>query len=135
MVSYVCANQEPRGEPITATDDTMKILVKLTEDFPIGTNLALLQFMWMLGSGALLPQRGALFPALQSIGISEQAVRRAWAAFRGGVWQTVVLLRLWQEHIQGLPDWQEHRYEGYRVVVADVTAFSRKTSGRCGGQR
>ena len=56
VVSYVCENQEPRGEPITATDNTMKILVKLTEDLPVGTNLALLQFMWMLGSGALLPQ-------------------------------------------------------------------------------
>ena len=101
----------------------MKILVKLTEDLPVGTNLALLQFMWMLGSGALLPQRGAIFPALQSTGLSEQAVRRAWAAFRGGVWQTVVVLQLWQNYIQGLPGWQEHRYEGYRVVVADVTAF------------
>jgi hypothetical protein len=131
VVSYVCENQEPRGEPITATDNTMKILVKLTEDLPVGTNLALLQFMWMLGSGALLPQRGAIFPALQSTGLSEQAVRRAWAAFRGGVWQTVVVLQLWQNYIQGLPGWQEHRYEGYRVVVADVTAFWRPALKNC----
>ena len=80
----------------------MKILVALTQDLPIGTNFALLQFMWMLVSGALLPQRGALFPALKASGLTDPAIRRAWAAFRGGVWQTVVVLRLWQAHIQGL---------------------------------
>jgi hypothetical protein len=46
----------------------MNKLVELTKGLPAGTNLALLQFMWMLVSGALLPQRGALFPALKSTG-------------------------------------------------------------------
>lgn len=109
----------------------MKILVKMTEGLPKGTNLALLQFLWMLVSGALLPQRGALFPALKASGLSDAATRRAWAAFRGGVWQTVILLRLWQGHIQGLPGWQERRYEGYRVVTADVTAFWRPALKKC----
>ena len=48
----------------------MNILVALTEDLPVGTNLALLQFLWMLVSGALLPERGALFPALKATGLS-----------------------------------------------------------------
>jgi len=109
----------------------MKILVKMTEGLPKGTNLALLQFLWMLISGALLPQRGALFPALKASGLSDGATRRAWAAFRGGVWQIAILLRLWQGHIQGLPGWQERRYEGYRVVTADVTAFWRPTLKKC----
>ncbi len=109
----------------------MKILVKMTEGLPKGTNLALLQFLWMLVSGALLPQRGALFPALKASGLSDGATRRAWAAFRGGVWQIAILLRLWQGHIQGLPGWQERRYEGYRVVTADVTAFWRPTLKKC----
>lgn len=73
-----------RGEPITTIDYTMNILVALTRDLPIGTNLALLQFLWMLVSGALLPQCGALFPALKASGLSDPAIRRAWAAFRGG---------------------------------------------------
>lgn len=68
----------------------------------------------MLISGALLPQRGALFQGLQSIGLSEQVTRRAWAAFRGEVWQTAILLRLWHEQIEGLPGWRVHRHEGYR---------------------
>ncbi len=109
----------------------MNILVALTKDLPVGTNLALLQFLWMWVSGALLPQRGAIFPALQSIGLSEQATRRAWAAFRRGVWQTAVILRLWQEQIEGLPGWQVHRHEGYRAITVDVTAFWRPALQNC----
>lgn len=110
------------------------MLIELTQDLPIGTNLALLHFLWMLVSGALLPQRGALFPALKAIGLSDEASRRAWAAFRGGVWQIGVLLRLWQRQIERLPDWQEHRHEGYRAIVADITAFWRPTLQNCPSQ-
>ena len=48
----------------------MNILIALTGDLPVGTDLALLQFIWMLVSGALLPERGALFPALQATGLA-----------------------------------------------------------------
>ena len=109
----------------------MNILVALTKDLPVGTNLALLQFFWMLVSGALLPQRGALFPALQASGLSEAATRRAWAAFRQGAWQTAVILRLWQAQIEGLPGWQVHRHEGYRAITVDVTAFWRPALRNC----
>jgi hypothetical protein len=109
----------------------MNKLVDLTKGLPVGTNLALLQFLWMLVSGALLPQRGAIFPALKAIGLSDQATRRAWAAFRGGVWQTAVLLRLWQEQIEGLPGWRVHRHEGYRAITVDVTAFWRPALENC----
>jgi hypothetical protein len=109
----------------------MNTLVALTKDLPVGTNLALLQFFWMLVSGALLPQRGALFPALQAIGLSEAATRRAWAAFRQGAWQIAIILRLWQAQIEGLPDWQVHRHEGYRAITVDVTAFWRPALQNC----
>ncbi len=109
----------------------MKHLIVLTSALPVGTNLALLQFFWMLVSGALLPQRGALFPALQATGLTAEATRRAWAAFRKGVWQTAVILRLWQAQIEGLPDWQVHRHEGYRAIAVDVTAFWRPALSNC----
>jgi hypothetical protein len=112
----------------------MTVLVALTRGLPVGTNLALLQFIWMLVSGALLPQRGAIFPALQSIGLSAAAIRRAWAAFRGGVWQTALLLRLWQAQIEGLPGWQVHRHAGYRAIPVDVTAFWRPALQSCPSQ-
>jgi len=112
----------------------MKILVNLVQELPIGTNLALLHFLWMLVSGALLPQRGALFPALKSIGISDQAVRRSWGAFRKGAWQAMAVLRLWQAYIEGLSGWRWHRHEGYRAVVVDTTAFWRPTLKGCPSQ-
>jgi hypothetical protein len=109
----------------------MNSLIALTGDLPVGTNLALLHFLWMLVSGALLPQRGALFPGLQATGLSAEATRRAWAAFRKGVWETVVLLRLWQAQIEGLPGWQVHCHEGYRAIAVDVTAFWRPALRNC----
>ncbi len=87
--------------------------------------------MWMLVSGALLPNRGAIFPALKSTGLSDAATRRAWAAFSKGVWQISAILTLWREQVKRMPDWQEHRYEGYRPIPADVTAFWRPTLKNC----
>lgn len=68
------------------TNHTIIVLSQLVEGLPVGTNLALLQFMWMLVSGALLPNRGAMFPALKSTGLSDAETRRAWVVFRKGVW-------------------------------------------------
>ena len=47
--------------------DTISVLIILTQGLPIGTNLAMLHFMYMLVSGALLPNRGAMFPGLKSM--------------------------------------------------------------------
>jgi hypothetical protein len=113
------------------TNHTITVLSRLLEGLPIGTNLALLQFMWMLVSGALLPNRGAMFPALKSIGLSDAETRRAWVAFRKGVWQIAILLRIWQEYVMGLEGWQLHCYEGYRPVTVDVTAFWRPALQNC----
>jgi len=59
------------------TNYTISVLVALLQSLPVGTNLALLQFMWMMVSGALLPNRGAIFPALKATGLSDAAIRRA----------------------------------------------------------
>jgi hypothetical protein len=113
------------------TNHTIAILSNLMQELPVGTNLALLHFMFMLVSGALLPNRGAMFPALKSIGLSDAATRRAWVAFRKGIWQMPSILALWREQVKQMPDWQEHRYEGYRPIPADVTAFWRPALKKC----
>jgi hypothetical protein len=82
-------------------------------------------------SGALLPNRGALFPALKATDLSDAAIRRAWVAFRKGVWQVAILLASWREYVKTLPGWQERRYEGYLPVTADVTAFWRPALKNC----
>jgi hypothetical protein len=33
--------------------------------------------------------------------------------------------------VEGLPDWKQHEYEGYKPVVADITAFWRPTLKKC----
>ena len=109
----------------------MQVLAGLFKNLPIGTNLGLIQFMWMLVNGALLSNRGALFPALKASGLADATVRRAWVAFRGGVWQIAVLLRLWQAHIEELPQWRYHQFGGYRAVSVDITTFYRPQLKDC----
>lgn len=85
----------------------------------------------MLVSGALLANRGAIFPALQSIGLSKGAIRRAWGGFRKGKWQIGSLVENWRSHVKGLAGWTEHRVEGYLPIPVDVTAFWRPTLKQC----
>lgn len=106
-------------------NDTVRVLSSVTENLPIGTNLGLLHVLWMLVSGALLTSRGALFPALKSIGLSDEATRRAWAAFRKGQWQIKPLLEEWRGYVKGQSEWRVHRIEGYVPIGVDVTAFWR----------
>src|SRR4030065_686358 len=92
--NLVMSTKSQVRRPITMSNHTIAVLSILLENLPIGTNLALLHFMWMLVSGALLPNRGAMFPALKATGLSDKATRRAWVAFRKGGWQIATLMRI-----------------------------------------
>jgi len=113
---------------------TIAVLTELLAELPIGTNLAMTHVFWALLSGQLLPSRGALVPALKAIGLEDNGVRRAWTAINSGVWQTAILIERWRKHVEGLPEWKRHEYEGYKPVVADVTAFWRPTLKNCPSQ-
>jgi hypothetical protein len=102
-------------------------LTAVVEQLPIGTNLALYQFLWMLISGALHNSRGAIFPALKSIGLQDEEVRRAWAAMRYGAWQTERLLATWRAYVTDQGEWQAARYAGYYTKAVDITAYWRPT--------
>lgn len=102
-----------------------RMLAELVERQPIGTNLGLLQFMWMLVSGQLLSSRGAIFPALQQTGLAEAEARRVWAAFAKGKWQISDLLNQWQQQVEAEGQWQEHCLSGYRVKAIDLVGFWR----------
>ena len=114
-----------------AVSQTMQALCAITQSLPIGTNLALLHFLWMQLSGALLPSRGALFPALQAIGLLPAAVRRAWAAFHSGAWQIAELLAAWEHYVLEQEQWQAHQYDGYYPKAVDLTAYWRPTLRGC----
>jgi hypothetical protein len=102
-------------------------LTAVVEKLPIGTNLALYQFLWMLISGALHNSRGALFPALKSIGLSDEETRRAWAGMRYGSWWTEELLKTWRKYVTEQGEWQASRYGGYYIKAVDITAYWRPT--------
>ncbi|MEA3349591.1 MAG: hypothetical protein U9Q82_03100 [Chloroflexota bacterium] len=99
----------------------------IVETLPIGTNLALYQFLWMLISGKLLTSRGAIFPALLGMGLADDEVRRAWAAFRYGAWAIGTMMRIWQTHVEGQGQWEAYQYAGYYVKAVDITAYWRPT--------
>lgn len=106
-------------------------LARLVTGQPIGTNLGLLLFLWMLVSGNLLESRGAIFPALQRMGLDEADSRRVWAAFAAGKWEISDLLTHWQQQVEAAGVWQEHRLGGYRVKAVDLTAFWRLKLKAC----
>ena len=85
----------------------------------------------MLLSGSLLPSRGAIFPALQSIGLDPAAVRRAWAALASGAWTITTLLGIWRQYVEAQHQWQAHQYQGYYAKAVDITAFWRPTLKGC----
>jgi len=78
-------------------------------------------------SGSLLPSRGALFPALQAIGLPPAQTRRAWAAFRYGAWRIDDLLTAWEDYVIRQGQWQEHQYDSYRPKAVDLAAYWRPT--------
>lgn len=110
-----------------AVSHTLAALCAVTVNLPIGTNLALFHILWMQLSGRLLPSRGALFPALSSLGLPPAAVRRAWAAVRHGSWQITDLLAAWNAYVHQQGHWQPSRYGGYVPQAVDLTAYWRPT--------
>ena len=101
------------------------VLCAVVAGVPIGTNLGLVHLLWMLVSGRLLETRGAVIPGLSATGLSEPAVRRAWAALGQGSWSSDELLGCWREHVEQASAWLAHEHEGYRPVAVDVTGFWR----------
>jgi len=106
-------------------------LAQLVEGQHIGTNLGLMLFLWMLVSGNLLESRGAIFPALQRMGLDEADSRRVWAAFAEGKWEMSDLLKQWQQQVETEGLWQEHRLGGYRVKAVDLVGFWRPKLKSC----
>ncbi|GAC1400982.1 MAG: hypothetical protein NVSMB65_18630 [Chloroflexota bacterium] len=107
------------------------LLCTLVTPLPIGTNLGLLHLLWMLVSGQLLATRGAVIPGLSACGLSEQAVRRAWAALGQGDWTSERLLARWAALVEAEERFVPQRHGGYQPVAVDVTVFFRPQLQGC----
>lgn len=109
----------------TASEATIKALEYVVKTLPVGTNLALLHLLWALLSGAFLVSRGAVFPALQTLGLSAVQVRRSSQAVRDGAWSSGELVARWRDWVAAQGGWQPNSYEGYQPLAVDITAFWR----------
>jgi len=98
---------------------------------PIGTNLGLVHLRWLLVSGRRLASRGAVIPGLSTLGLSEPAVRRAWAALGQGEWSSAELLESWRQQVAQAGQWRVQEYAGPRPVAVDVTGFWRPRLRGC----
>lgn len=107
------------------------LLCALVVPLPIGTNLGLLHLFWMLLSGQLLSSRGAIFPGLQALGLSDAAIRRAWVALGQGSWTSRRVVTAWAVVVETEGFWQPHRSGGYQPVAVDITAFWRSRLRTC----
>ncbi len=101
------------------------LLEKTLQGVPLGTNLGLFQLQFALVSGRFLESRGAVFPALDNLGLEADAVRRSSAALRKGRWKTQDLLDNWQKIVQTEGQFKPHCHGGYRPVPCDLTGFRR----------
>ena len=109
----------------TAIEQTLQALQIIVQSVPVGTNLALIHLMWSILNGSFLGSRGAIFPALQESGFSPEEIRRSWQAMRYGAWCIDDLLQSWRDYVKQQGQWQAHKYEGYRPLAVDLTAFWR----------
>ena len=56
----------------TASQKTVQVLEQIVKVVPVGTNLALLQLMWAMITGAFLSSRGAIHSALMKAGFESE---------------------------------------------------------------
>lgn len=110
---------------LNAIELTISAIIAVVETTPIGTNLALVQILWVMVSGGFLQSRGAFFAALSAKGFSPQEVRRSWAALRNGDWESNELLENWQVYVARENQWRVRRHEGLQAVSVDMTGFWR----------
>jgi hypothetical protein len=109
----------------------LTLVSALVVDVPIGTKLGLLHLVWMGLCGKLLLSRGAIFPGVSAVGLSDGAVRRAWVALGHGSWTSHRLVKQWVRVVEAEGCWQPHTVGGDEPVAVDITGFWRPRLQGC----
>src|SRR5438874_44321 len=107
------------------------VLSHVVQRVPVGTNLGLLHLLWRLRSGRLLLSRGAVIPGLAALGLTAEAVRRAWAALAYGQWHAAQLLEAWEHLVREDQAFHAPQYGGYRPGACDRVGFFRPRLQAC----
>jgi hypothetical protein len=101
------------------------LLLQLCSGLPVGTQLGIYQILCALLGGRFLGSRGALFPALASLGLSAAEVSRASGALRSGCYHPSRMVDGYHELVLSAGIFAPNIYEGYRPVACDLTGFFR----------
>ena len=109
----------------TASKRTLHVIERVVKLVPIGTNLALLQLIWAMITGAFLPSRGAVHTALSLSGFQRKEIQRSWTALRYGIWHVGELIDRFRIIVKQESEWVANEYEGYRPIAVDLTAIWR----------
>jgi len=112
----------------------INLLNTLLRSVPVGTNLGLMHLFWAFLSGRFLPSRGALFPALADLGLSDDAVRRASAALTYGRFNIADLVQDWNQTVREEGLFRPHSHGGIRPVPVDMVGFFRPKLVGCGSK-
>jgi hypothetical protein len=107
------------------------LLCRVLSSVPVGTNRGLFILLWALLSGRFLASRGAVFPAIASMGLANDEVRRAEASLAHGRFRTSDLVSAWHQVVREQGHWQPHRHEGISPVSGDLSGFYRPHLGTC----
>jgi len=109
----------------TASTQILLVIEFLVKPIQIGTNLALLQFMWAMLNGSFLISRGAVHSALAASGLDQKCIKRCWRALRYGIWSFEELLMRWHLWVSNETDWQRNTHGGWHPVSIDMATFWR----------
>ncbi len=98
---------------------------------PIGTNLRLHDALFTIMSGRLLETRGAIIPALDSMGLTKNDCLRTREAVQSGSWSARGLLKDFQAFVTQQDQWQPLNIAGYNVKAVDTTCIYRPRLKHC----
>jgi len=67
-----------------ASTQILLVIEFLVKPIQVGTNLALLQLMWVTVTlnGSFLTSRGAVYSALAASGLDRKCIKKCWCALR-----------------------------------------------------
>ena len=107
------------------------LLRQMVAGLNVGTDLDVFILLYALMSGRFLFSRGAVFPAIQSLGLQPDEVRRAEAALQYRRVDTKVLVDGWRKTVTEDRHFAPRIYEGYRPVACDLIGFFRRRLADC----
>jgi hypothetical protein len=106
-------------------------VLAITKKLCIGTNLRIHDTLLTLMSGRLLETRGALIPALSSMGLNQNECLRTRAAIQQGRWTVRNLLKHFHTWVAKHTDWQPLQVAGFNIKAIDTTCIYRPRLQNC----